>query len=275
MGRGGLDRRATLRAIVGGIAGVAVMDAFGVEPVWLEVTEIDVPVPGLPRALEGYRIAHLTDLHLGSLGRVHDAVFEALRARSVQLVALTGDAIDAPKGLATLTLFCHGLAASGAALVATRGNWEHWGGVLWDDLRDAYAKAGVRLLGNESTRVEPGVAVMAVDDHCTQHADPARAFREVPKGDAALLLSHAPGLFDELPEGAPRFHLGLAGHTHGGQVRPFGGGAWLPPGSGRFRAGAYATAKGPIYVSRGVGTSIVRARFACRPELPILRLVAG
>jgi hypothetical protein len=65
----------------------------------------------------------------------------------------------------------------------------------------------------------------------------------------------------------------LAGHAHGGQIRlgsslvPF-----LPPGSGRFVSGWYHLPMGAVYVSRGTGTSIVPARFACRPELPIYRL---
>jgi hypothetical protein len=54
-----------------------------------------------------------------------------------------------------------------------------------------------------------------------------------------------------------------------------GAAVWVPPGSGRFRAGMYATASGPLHVSRGIGTSVVPARLTCRPELPIFRLVAA
>jgi predicted MPP superfamily phosphohydrolase len=92
---------------------------------------------------------------------------------------------------------------------------------------------------------------------------------------ARLFLTHAPGILDEMPEGAPGFDLALAGHTHGGQVCALGATVWVPPGSGRFRAGMYKTAKGPAYVSRGLGTSVLHARFTCRPELPVIRLVAA
>jgi predicted MPP superfamily phosphohydrolase len=270
-----VNRRSALRLILGG--GAAALGGYSValEPAWLEVTEHDVPVPGLPQALAGYRVAQLTDIHLSSLGRVHDRIFEALRTRSVQLVVITGDAVDRESALPVLTDLCHAIAASGSAMLATIGNWEHWGGVPRTALRAAYARGRVRLLGDESMRLDTGVAVIATDDFCSGNADVATALHAVPRADLRIFLSHAPGIFDTLPEGAPSFHLGIAGHTHGGQIGALGTAVWVPPGSGRFRAGMYATAHGPLYVSRGVGTSVVPARLTCRPELPIFRFVQG
>lgn len=269
-----IDRRTWLRAL-GGSAVAGAAYALGVEPAWLDVVDVDVAVPGLPLAMRGYRIAHLTDIHLTSLGRVHDRVFEALSERSVQLVVITGDAVDSEASLGALTELCHGLAATGAPILATLGNWEHWGRVPRAVVRDAYARAGARLLGDEAVALDRGVAVIATDDSCSGHADLDAALRAVPRADATLFLSHAPGIFDALPRDAPRFDLGLSGHTHGGQVCALGSAVWLPPGSGRFTAGLYETRNGPLYVSRGIGTSIIPARFTCRPELPIVRLVRG
>jgi predicted MPP superfamily phosphohydrolase len=270
-----IDRRAALRLLFGGGAAALGGYSVAVEPAWLDVTEHDIPVPGLPRGLAGYRIAQLTDIHSSALGRVHDRIFAALRARSIQLVVITGDAVDRESALPVLTELCHGLAANGCAMLATLGNWEHWGEVPRQALRAAYERGGARLLGDESILLEAGVTVTATDDSCSGNADVATALRVVPRADIRLFLSHAPGIFDELPPDAPSFHLGLAGHTHGGQICALGGAVWVPPGSGRFRAGMYATAHGPLYVSRGVGTSVVPARFTCRPELPIFRLVQG
>ncbi|MFT3770356.1 MAG: metallophosphoesterase [Minicystis sp.] len=214
-----LDRRRALRLLVGGGAAVVTGYATAVEPAWLDVTEHDVPVPRLPRALDGYRIAQLTDVHLSSLGRVHDWIFEALRARSVQLVVLTGDVVDRESALPVLTALCDGLAARGCAMLATLGNWEHWGAVPREALRAAYRRAGARLLGDEAIRLDTGVAVIATDDSCSGNANPHTALRAVPSAEVRIFLSHAPGLFDQLPQGVPPFHLGLAGHTHGGQSR--------------------------------------------------------
>jgi predicted MPP superfamily phosphohydrolase len=61
----------------------------------------------------------------------------------------------------------------------------------------------------------------------------------------------------------------LAGHTHGGQIRPFGWAPFRPRGSGRYVSGWYRNPEPPMYVSRGLGTSIVRARHRSVPELPV------
>ncbi|MDI1479402.1 metallophosphoesterase [Polyangium sp. y55x31] len=270
-----LSRRDLLRVAGCCAVGIAALDAFALEPSWLEIAEHDVPVPGLPRGLEGFRIAHLSDLHLSSLGSVHDAVLAAMKAFQPNLVVLTGDSVEDPNALGVLSEFCRALAANGREVVATVGNWEHWGEVPMVELRRAYVRVGAKLLGNESARLTSGIAVVATDDACSGHHDLASALRDPPAGAARLFLTHAPGIFDELPKGTPRFDLGLAGHTHGGQVRAFGAPIWVPPGSGRFRSGMYTTDKGQIYVSRGIGTSVLSVRFTCRPELPVFRLVAG
>jgi predicted MPP superfamily phosphohydrolase len=270
-----ISRRGLLRAAGCCAVGIAALDAFAIEPSWMEVAEHDIPIPRLPRALEGFRIAHLSDLHLRSLERIHDAVLATLRAMRPDLVVMTGDSVEETGALGVLTEFCNALVAKNREVIATVGNWEHWGGVGTDDLRRAYTRAGARLLGNESTRLKSGIAVLSTDDFCSGHHDVSAIMREPASGPLRLFVTHAPGLFDELSLDAPTFDLGLAGHTHGGQVRALGAPIWVPPGSGRFRSGMYTTAKGPIYVSRGIGTSVLPVRFTCRPELPFFRLVAA
>jgi uncharacterized protein len=268
-------RRELLRIAGCCAAGLGALDAFVVEPSWLQITEHDVPIPGLPHGLQGYRIAHLSDVHLSELGRIHDSILVAVRERAPNLIVLTGDSIEDEGALGALTELCRGLSAEGREVIATVGNWEHWGHVSMPKLQEAYARAGARLLGNESALLGSGIAVIATDDFCSGNADLEAALSQPSSGPARLFLTHAPGVFDTLPPGAPRFDLGLAGHTHGGQVRALGAPLWVPPGSGRFRSGMYATGKGQVYVSRGIGMSVLSARFTCRPELPLFRLIAG
>ena len=78
---------------------------------------------------------------------------------------------------------------------------------------------------------------------------------------------------DLVPAGVPRPALLLSGHTHGGQIRLPGVPAFTPPGSGRYVAGWYLDPPAPLYVSRGIGTADIRARFRCPPELPVFRLL--
>jgi len=206
---------------------------------------------------------------------VHDALRASVEALQPDLVVMTGDSIEDAGAFGVLEEFCSAIAAKGREVIATVGNWEHWGEIPMPDLGRTYARAGAKLLGNESARLKSGIAVISTDDFCSGFHNLSSALHDAASGPARLFLTHAPGIFDELPADAPRFDLGLAGHTHGGQVTALGAPVWVPPGSGRYRSGMYDTSKGRIYVSRGVGTSILPVRFTCRPELPVFRLVAG
>lgn len=270
-----LSRRTLLQTACCCAAGMAALDAFVVEPGWLDVVERELFIPGLPKSWQGFRIAHLSDVHLREIGRVHDAVFATIRQFDPNLIVLTGDTIEHPRALRVLEDFCRPLTEQGRQVVATWGNWEHWGHIDKTDLAQSYTRAGVRLLGNESVVLPNGLSIIATDDFCSGNDDVRAALRQAQPGPVKLFLTHAPGIFDELPHDAPAFDLGLAGHTHGGQIRALGASIWVPPGSGRFTSGLYETNKGRIYVSRGVGTSVVSARFTCRPELPLFRLLAG
>lgn len=255
---------------------IAAGDALVVEPRWLSITERDVPVDGLPTSLEGLKIAQLSDLHLSAIGSIEEDVVAAIRSLGVHLVAFTGDAVESASNLSSLeALVSAALAAGASEVVGTMGNWEHWGHIPFADVANAYARAGGTLLGNESRMLKSGIAAVATDDYCVGRADLGAAMKRVNRSaPATVLLTHAPGVLDQPPKDAPRFDLALAGHTHGGQVRP-GFTLWTPPGSGRFVAGAYDTPCGPAYVSRGIGTSVLAVRFGCRPELPIFRMTRG
>jgi predicted MPP superfamily phosphohydrolase len=271
----GRESKMTRRRWIAGTAGaglvVAAGDAFALEPRWLDVTVHRVGVPGLPASLHGYTIAQLTDVHLSSFGGLHRAIAREIAARTPQLVVLTGDIIDTERTLPALETLVDALRARGRDIVATMGNWEHWGEVHTPVIARSYERAGARLLTNE-IHVANGLLVAATDDHYSEHADVRATFRDVPREGPYLFLTHAPGLFDQLPAETPRWSLGLAGHTHGGQVRIGTRAIWVPPASGRFVSGSYDTGQGPVYVSRGIGTSIAPVRVMCRPELPFFTL---
>ncbi|WP_106091800.1 metallophosphoesterase [Enhygromyxa salina] len=266
-----LSRRKLLGA-TGIVAAIVSVDALGVEPRWLQVTRHDVPIPSLPAALEGFVIAQITDAHLTGLGRLETQILTELRRASPQLVVLTGDLIDDSTKLGVLAELCAELTKLGARVIATLGNWEHWGQLPRGKLARSYARSGAQLLVDEWHPYDRGLAIYASDDYTGGAPGPLSA-RPTPDS-IALLLTHSPAFVDELaPPAAGPFDLCLAGHTHGGQIRAGSFAPILPPGSGRFVAGWYETQMGPLYVSKGTGTSLVPARFCCRPELPLIRLV--
>lgn len=271
-----ITRRGLMGAFACCGAGALAVDAALVEPRWLEITRRDVPVPDLPASLDGFTIAQLSDLHLTELGSLEEEVLAQLRRSDVGLVVISGDAVETATALPSLEALVAELdQIPGADVVATMGNWEHWGDIPFDVMAGAYRRAGGLLLGNEGKLVGSGVLVVGTDDHCVGLDDLGAAVEASPRGGVVrLLATHAPGHLDDPPPGAPKFDLCLAGHTHGGQIRP-GFTMWTPPGSGRFVAGAYDTPAGLAYVSRGIGTSVLAVRLGSRPELPLFRLVRG
>jgi hypothetical protein len=237
------------------------------------------------------RIVQLTDLHLRTVGAHEERVAEAVHALRPELLVLTGDAIDRPGDLSLLERFLS-LLPSAPHRLAILGNWEHWAGVDLDGLARVYARQGWQLLRNASVPLRFGVAellVTGLDDLVGGAPDVRAALAGVAPRPHHLLLAHCPAHREALPAAArvgiptssagstasgddidPRLltpQVMLAGHTHGGQVALFGWAPLRPPGSGRYVQGWYRDAATALYVSRGIGTSIVPARFCAAPEI--------
>ncbi len=259
----------------GALTLLAAVDAFALEPNWLRVTEHSIPVRGLPRTLDGYQVAQITDAHLRHIGPVEEHIIREIRNREVPLVVLTGDMIDDSSRLHILEEFCSHFRGDQRTVLAALGNWEHWARIPTDRLRSVYQASNVNLLINESIVADSAIRVVVTDDATGGTVRINEAIRDNAARAASLFLTHSPELLDRLPKMIGRFDLVLAGHTHGGQGRlgPFA--PMRPPGSGRFISGWYEVPIGRAYVSCGTGTSVVPARFACRPELPIFTLRQG
>lgn len=259
-------RRPVLRALLALVLlGTACLGyAFFIEPNWLEVTHHHVQVPGLKQRL---KVAHLTDLHLRGWGRREQKLLELLAEQKPELIVITGDTSSPGATDADRYQLLSKLQAP-LGVYAVRGNWELWAPM--EDEEGLYRKAGIRSLMNESLRVGDTLWLVGLDDALAGEPDVARGFGALPAGQPCVTLMHSPALFDEA---AGRCALALAGHTHGGQVRLPGVGAlWLPPGSGTYEAGWYERNGSKLYVSRGLGNSLLDLRFLCRPELAILTL---
>lgn len=273
----------TRRNLLVGGAGLALVspgiDAFAIEPRWVEPTHHLLPVPGLPAALDGLVVAQLTDVHLRTVHAAARRVSALLDQIHPDVVLLTGDIVEDAADMANLTAWLPEVRGK-LGTFATMGNWELWGGLRAGPLGDAYAASGARLLVNEAAIVERGGArllLVGLDDPSEGRPDPTQALRDAPSDLPAIWMVHAPGYADKLvtDEAAvdlPSPALMLSGHTHGGQVRTPWGSIVTPPGSGRFVQGWYQDSWAPLYVSRGVGTSLAPVRFLCRPELAVFTL---
>jgi predicted MPP superfamily phosphohydrolase len=242
------------------LAGVAVAAlAYGwFEAGWLRTRVLAVPVADLPPALEGLRIAHLSDFHLGRPSRGSAAVRRGCawaRERRPDLVVVTGDLLSHPRGRPALDEALAGLDA-----LVVLGN--HDVAVT----RDPFSRA-IRVESLAATLLDGGSTVVERAGQRIQIAgttpQPVAAIPS-PDESAALriLLSHYPRLH------APGYHLVLAGHMHAGQITvPYPGGKLrLAHLRSPLTEGLYHAAGVTLHVSPGLGTTFLPLRFFARPE---------
>lgn len=239
-----------------------------IEPGWLEITErrLPRPGPGSDRSLPS--IVQISDLHLDRLGDEHHEIAAEVARRAPDLIAFTGDSVDREAGLPVLRRFL-GLLPPETPKFAILGNWEHWGHIDFRVLGRIYESAGCRLLVNRSVVQETprgAIRISGVDDLVGGRPDLRPLMSAGRDGRPHLLLAHCPAHRDRIPD--PRaFDLVLSGHTHGGQVQILGHAPLVPRGSGRYVEGWYRDGAPPMYVSRGIGTSVLPVRFGSRPEV--------
>lgn len=233
------------------------------EPLWIEVTRHQV-FSSTERPL---KIVQLSDLHTYEFGPREKRVLEIIRREEPDAILISGDTIANEGDWKSVGILLSRLRAPlGVFLV--RGNWEHWRpdpGEL-----KVYESSGVTFLNNEARPLSEKTWVVGLDDSLAGVPDQRGAFANVPQGAFVIALFHSPAYFDSINS---RVDLGLSGHTHGGQLRiPFLPPLWLPEGSGAYVEGWYTQGSKRMYVSRGVGNSILEMRFACRPEVAIFLL---
>jgi predicted MPP superfamily phosphohydrolase len=261
--------RSRAGAIFGAVAGAGVGWGW-YEAGWVRLRTLDVLLPRLPQALDGIRVAHLSDFHLGLPSRGAQAVERAVRwvhERQPELVCVTGDLVSRPRGEPVLRAL---LAELGSAYVVL-GNHDV------EHSRDPFSRAAglselapARLLVDETTTVDvrgARVQIVGVDPRAYRQgaSKPWELVDE--SADLRILLCHFPYVLDFLPPGA--FDLVLAGHMHDGQISlPLGRSRkyrFAHPNT-RYAAGLYRRPPATLHVSPGLGTTFIPFRFFARPE---------
>jgi predicted MPP superfamily phosphohydrolase len=248
--------------------------ACGIEPSRLTITQ---------HAFGGergpvLRLVQLSDLHLRAVDRHAERIAEAVHELRPDMLVLTGDAIDRADSAPLLSTFLT-LLPDVAHRIAILGNWEHWARLDLTDVRRRYERSGWTLLQNETIRLmHQGIPVQltGLDDLIGGRPNVAHALADATKMPNHVLLAHCPmhreAFLSAVASSDARDlvpQLMLSGHTHGGQLAVGGWAPMCPPGSGRYVAGWYRDAPTALYVSRGLGTSVVPARFGAPPEIAV------
>lgn len=250
--------------------------ATAIEPHWDEVEQIDMPLPRLERAFDGYRVAQLSDMHLGDgMSRARlEGLVEKTNALGADLIVLTGDYVsgDGARWQKDLTAALSPLKARDGVL-AVLGNHD-----IWADpkiIRRALRDAGIRELNNEVhvlRRARAQTFIVGLDDPWYGKPRVAPLVEQLPEKGAAILLAHEPDFADEFTRYG-RFDLQLSGHSHGGQVcLPTGIPIRLPGYGQKYPRGQYQVGDMILYTNRGVGSSGIPVRFNCRPEISLFTL---
>ncbi len=271
-----MTRKTFIKSGLAVTAGLLVTESFLVERYFFETNEFFIGQA--TKDTGNIKIVQISDLHIRSINYPLRQLANKLNTLQPDLIVFTGDTIDRAKNMALLNDFLH-LIDRKIKKAAVLGNWEYQGHVDLAELDKIYTANNCDLLVNETTQYTfngKTVSITGVDD--LLHGDPDfdGAIVSYKKSDYHILLNHCPQYSDEIArkmkDDIPVDFI-LSGHTHGGQINLFGFIAYLPKGCGRYLKGWYDTPT-KLYVSKGMGTGFIPARFCARAEIAIFNLKA-
>ena len=272
--------------------------SYFIEPHRLVVSETTLQIKGLDPAFEGLRIVAVSDIHAGSHGvdaaRMREVVDE-INAQDADVVVLLGDYVSQLNDgkpirerqlrmpVESLTTGLAGIQAK-YGVYAVLGNHDGW--YNNQAVADALRLAGIRVLENEVAFIERGgrkLRLFGMRDHlhmgtwATFDNDMRRAIASYERTGGIIVLQHSPDVFpvvNAFKTFGDEFKLMIAGHTHGGQVRfPVLGTPIVPSAFGQKYAGGHIREDGKdLFVTTGIGTSMLPFRFLVPPEIAVLTL---
>lgn len=236
----------------------------------LDITRRAIPLPERHAALDGLKIAVMGDFHhddFGDNSLVRRAV-KAINGENVDFVYLVGDYIS--EDAAAIVPLCGELSdlRSSFGTFGVMGNHDRWHP---DPILPAtLADAGVRLLTNQAQEFEH-FAIVGMDSLWGGTPDLPFALEKIDPDKPVILGWHEPDTFATHSD--PRIVLQVSGHTHGGQIcAPVYGPILLPEHGRKYPYGHYQRGDSSLFVTRGIGTLNIPARFLCPPEVAILTL---
>lgn len=261
-----LTRRKFIKSGVLATIGLFFLDAF-----WFEKYVIEWNYFNISKSNNKIKIIQISDLHFNKLRYFHKSIAKKINSIKPDLICITGDSVDKNEHIESLNLFLE-LIDNSIQKYAITGNWEYWGGVNLAELKNVYAKNNCELLINENRTItikNRDISIIGIDDFVGGTADFGKAIENLKETETTIALSHCPEHRDIITKqkGNLTIDLVLSGHTHGGQITFLGIVPFKPQGSGKYLKGWYEESEPKMYISKGIGTSILPIRFGARAEM--------
>lgn len=228
----------------------------------------------------GFKIVHISDLHNKLFGKNQKYLLKKISSLAPDIIVVTGDIIDRRRyDLETALIFIEG-AMELAPVYYTSGNHEAWSG-KYEDIGEKLIDYGVIVLDDkkvEISRNNDKIEVLGLTDPAfltssymrERDTDRLEEYLKLLKNDSSfqILLSHRPDLIDIYSR--EKIDMIFSGHAHGGQIRLPGIGGIVAPDQGffpKYTSGSHTMENSTMYISRGLGNSIVPIRVFNRPEI--------
>lgn len=231
-----------------------------------------IPLHGLPKSFDGFKIIHLSDLHVREFSKKEEKLLSILHSLSADIAVITGDFSfmyekNEESTVGYIKEVCATLKST-CKVLGVRGNSDTL------DLMDKLKRIGIDILANECIEIRRGdevVFIGGVDDPHHRMDDVQRTFSGIIDSGFKILLAHSPDVLLRMND--IKIDLLLTGHTHGGHVNlPVIGPVITKTRIGRKFASGLRYYRGTcIHISRGIGG--ISLRYRCSPEVSLLELI--
>lgn len=233
------------------------------EPFQLEDTFHEVTIGESGKSL---LVAHVTDLHTDGLGTIELKLIDSIRSNKPDIIFITGD-IATPGGTAKGYEDVLSKLKAPLGVYFVQGNWEYWEPIK--ELSHILKRADIVDITNKHLHIKDDLWLVGLDDELAGSPQ-IDTFEGIPENRKKISIFHSPALFKSINM---KTDLAFAGHSHGGQIRiPFIGSLWTPKGTDKYDSGWFEEGQAKMYVSRGIGNSILPIRFNCRPEVAFIKV---
>jgi uncharacterized protein len=273
-----MKRRTFIKSILA-LAGISGIYAWQIEPFWLEFVKKKMPIQHLPEALSGLTLLQISDIHVGNRFDWKYLIQSFEKAKTLQpdFVVYTGDFVcyENEQQFEQLKTVMGSAVKGRLATIAILGNHDY--GKNWAEkevanrITQILSEVGIVVLRNQQINVD-GLNIIGMDDYWGKNFDPKTAMQQYNPEQATIVLCHNPDVCDlDVWNGYKGWIL--AGHTHGGQVKP----PFLPPSilpvkNKRYASGEISLSDGrTLYINRALG-HLWQVRFNVRPEITVFEL---